>query len=298
MIKWFAPLSLAAVVTACLASPPGHLPSSVRVIYSKAVDDSLGQRKDIFFLVARSGNELQLTGEDGFDGGPDFAAGLRKVFYTRQVTGARQIWSVDLDGSNEAVLLSGIGEEFSDPSISPDETQIAYLRTTGGTSRIEVASIDGSNPRTVVEGGGGAWRQPRWSPDGRSLALTGVRDGVDRLFIVNATGGAPRPIAPNESAAQSDPNWSHDGARIVFKLGIGAAAEIAVVDVSAGVVTRLTDNDVEDSAPAFNPSGDRIIFVSQRPHGHDNLWVMGSDGKNVDSLTRERGADAADPEWI
>ncbi len=281
----------------CLATPPANLPSSVRVIYSKATDDSLGKSEDIYFLVARSGNELRLTGEDGFDGSPEFSAGLRKVFYTRVVAGSRQIWSVGLDGSDEGVVLSAIGEEFSDPSVSPDETQLAYTRTQAGQSSIEIASVDGSEPRTLLESGG-PWRQPRWSPDGTSLAVVGVRDGVRRIFVVNARTGATQPLTPGETGPQSEPNWSPDGDRIVFKRGTGSAAEIAMVELSTKQVTRLTDNEVEDSTPSFNPRGDRIVFVSRRPHGRHNLWVMGADGSKVQSLTRNNGSDARNPEWI
>ncbi len=288
---------LAIVGYGCLAKPPGHLPSSVRVIYSKATDDSLGSTKDIYFLVARSGNELRLTGEDGFDGYPEFSAGLRKVFYTREVAGSRQIWSVGLDGSGEGVVLSAMGEEFSDPSVSPDETQLAYTRTQGGQSSIEIASVDGSQPRTVLESGG-PWRQPRWSPDGGSLAVVGVLNGVARIFVVDAGTGKAEPLTSTETGPQSEPNWSPDGNWIVFKRGEAKAAEIALVDLSTKQVTRLTDNEVEDSAPAFGPGGDRIVFVSRRPHARYNLWIMGVDGSKVESLTRSKESDARNPEWI
>ncbi|MEJ2152871.1 MAG: hypothetical protein P8Y29_07965, partial [Gemmatimonadota bacterium] len=250
----------------CLANPPANLPSSVRVIYSKATDDSLGKSEDIYFLVARSGNELRLTSEVGFDGSPEFSAGLRKVFYTRTVEGSRQIWSVGLDGSDEGVVLSAIGEEFSDPSVSPNETQLAYTRTHAGQSSIEIASVDGSNSRTLLEGDG-PWRRPRWSPDGTSLAVVGVREGVTRIFIVDVRTGASQPLTPSETRPQSEPNWSPDGSRIVFKRGTGSAAEIALDDLSTKQVTRLTDNEVEDSTPSFSPRCDRIVFVSRRPHG-------------------------------
>ncbi len=297
-LGFFALLPMLAVIGyGCLATPPPNLPSSVRVIYSKATDDSLGKSEDIYFLVARSGNELRLTSEDGFDGSPEFSAGLRKVFYTRVIGGSRQIWSVGLDGSDEGVVLSATGEEFSDPSVSPDETQLAYTRTQAGQSSIEIASVDGSAPRTLLENGG-PWRQPRWSPDGTSLAVVGVRDGVRRIFVVDARTGATQPLTPGETGSQSEPNWSPDGGRIVFKRGTGSAAEIGLVELSTKQVTRLTDNEVEDSTPSFNPQGDRIVFVSRRPHGRHNLWVMGADGSKVQSLTRSNESDARNPEWI
>ena len=55
------PAVLAVAAAGCLAEPPGHLPSSIRVLYTKTARDSLGERVDVWFLLAREGNELRLT---------------------------------------------------------------------------------------------------------------------------------------------------------------------------------------------------------------------------------------------
>jgi TolB protein len=117
---------------------------------------------------------------------------------------------------------------------------------------------------------------------------------------VDPEGGEPLPVTAGAAAAQADPEWSPDGTRIVFRQGEGAGAEIAVLTVDGTApATVLTDNDVEDGAPAFSPSGERIVFVSRRPDGRPNLWVMDADGSDVESLTTlEEGEEAADPDWL
>lgn len=290
--------ALPAVVTGCLAEPPGHLPSSIRILYSKAARDSLGERVDVWFLLARQGNELRLTEEDAHEVEPTFALGPRRVFYVREEEEGSEIWSIDLGGGDERLELAGAGD-LRDPDVSPDGARLAYTRVADGRSTVLVAALDGTPGREVTTGPG-SWSQPRWSADGRRLVVVGGQGAASRLHLVDPDDGEPRPITAGATTVQADPDWNPDGTRIVFRQGEGAAAEIAVVSVDGGgQVTVLTDNDVEDGDPAFSPTGERIVFVSRRPDGRPNLWVMDADGSDVESLTTmEEGEEAADPDWL
>lgn len=290
-------LVVAGAGTACFYGPPEILPSSIRILYSKAVTDSLGSRTEIYFLVARSGNELRLTADQGEDRQPVFADEIRRVFFTREVDGRSEIWSMNLDGTDEERIVGGGSDSYRDPTLSPDESRIAYtVESAGGGSRVEIANRDGGEARVVV-GGNARWRQPAWSPDGRRLAIVGDPDGTPRVYLVDATDGEPRPLTSGPTV-EFEPAWSPDGGRIALVRGRREDAEIAVVDVASGEGERITDNDVEDAGPAWSPSGDRIAFTSRRPHGRWNLWIVAPDGDDLDSLTRSENADAYDPDWI
>jgi TolB protein len=69
-----------------------------------------------------------------------------------------------------------------------------------------------------------------------------------------------------------------------------------------GGLTRLTDNDANDFAPAWSPDGSRLAFVSDRD-GDDEVFVMAADGSGVRQLTRNTtnrdGGPAVDqaPRW-
>ena len=290
--------AIALAGTACLYSPPDQLPSSVRILYSKLDTDSLGESTDVWFVVARKGNELRLTGDEGVDTQPVFAPGLRRVFFTRRPpAGREEIWSMDLDGNDERRIV-GMGDaDVRDPAVAPDDRRVAYTVVRGGRRQVMVAEADGSNARPVVRGGGPS-SQPAWSPDGRTLAIVGEEGGRARILLVDAGGGVPRLLAPADGESQTDPDWSPDGSRIVFTRGTGTRSEIAVTSVAGGGVTRLTDNGVEDRAPAWSTTGQRIAFVSRRPNGKDNLWLMDPDGKNLTDLTDYDDDEARDPDWL
>jgi len=297
LARWAAPAAALALLAGCLYQPPNQLPSSIRILYSKTTEDSIGSKVDIYFLVAREGNELRLTGEGGDDRQPTFASGLRKVYFTRTIDGRDEIWSMDLDGSQESAVLAGDDTEYRDPAVGRDEARLAFTRVAGGSRELWLAGIDGSDPRALLTEGG-PWSRPAWSPDGATLAVVGGTPSAGRIFLVDPESGSARPLSPSEPGGQSDPAWSPDGKRIVFVRGTGPRAEIAVADVATGAVERLTTNDVEEGSPAWSPDGERIAFVSRRPSGRDNVWLMDPDGENAEALTGDEHAQARDPDWL
>ncbi|HEY7472786.1 MAG TPA: hypothetical protein VIE68_10620 [Gemmatimonadota bacterium] len=288
-----------AASTACLYSPPSELPSSIRILYSKHDVDSIAESTDIWFIVARQGNELRLTREAGVDTQPFFAPGLRRVFFTRRPPAGRdEIWSMDLDGNDERRILGAEDADFRDPAVAPDDRQLAYTVVRDGRSQVMIADVDGASPRPLAVDEESS--QPAWSPDSRTLAVVGDEGGRERIFLVAVAGGTPRPLSPADAESQTEPDWSPDGASIAFTRGSGAGAEIAVAAVAGGAVTELTDNDVEDRAPAWSTTGHRIAFISRRD-GKGNLRLVGPDGKNLEDLTdydEDDGDDAKDPDWL
>jgi TolB protein len=283
--------------SACLYSPPDQLPSSVRILYSKQDVDSLSEGTDIWFMVARKGNELRLTGDEGDDSQPFFAPGIRRVFFTRRpLSGREEIWSMDLDGNDERRILGGGDADYRDPAVAPDDGRIAYTVVRGARAEVMIADVDGGNPRPLAEGL--AASDPAWSPDGRTLAVAGEEAGRRRILLVPAEGGAPRALAPAAGEEQSEPDWSPDGGRIAFTIGAGPGAEIAIATVGDGRVERLTDNDVEDRSPTWSTTGERIAFVSRRPDGKENLWLVDPDGNGLDDLTDYEEDEARDPDWL
>jgi len=93
-----------------------------------------------------------------------------------------------------------------------------------------------------------------------------------------------------------------DGDTLVFDL----LGDLYAMPADGGEATRLTTGSMEtdsiatgspfDSQPRFSPSGDRIVFVSDRD-GSDNLWIMGADGTDPQQITHETGVVFNSPSW-
>ena len=67
--------------------------------------------------------------------------------------------------------------------------------------------------------------------------------------------------------------------KIAFTRFDGNDYEIFVINPDGSDVTPLTDNDADDSAPAWSADGSKITFVSRRD-GEPEIFTMNSDGTN------------------
>ena len=95
-----------------------------------------------------------------------------------------------------------------------------------------------------------------------------------------------------------DPDWAPDGGRIVYQSKEGPHWEIfSISPDGSGVfaltrpVTTLVDELPSNVAPAFSPTGQQIVYLSNRDEENDagpwRLWVMAADGSNQRPLPIE-----------
>ena len=76
-----------------------------------------------------------------------------------------------------------------------------------------------------------------------------------------------------------------DTAKIVFaKGGIENTRDIYLMNIDGSDQTNLTDHRADDIAPVWSPTGEHILFASDREHkawGTWDLYLMDSDGSHV-----------------
>ena len=87
------------------------------------------------------------------------------------------------------------------------------------------------------------------------------------------------------STAGSDDREPHSAAgRIVFTARRDGNAEIYSADLGLSGQQRLTTSSATDDAPALDPSGTTVAFVSSRS-GSPRIWLMDANGANPRPLT-------------
>jgi Tol biopolymer transport system component len=96
-------------------------------------------------------------------------------------------------------------------------------------------------------------------------------------------------VATLEMSGVASAVTQEDG-RIVFV----RSGDIYTMNPDGAEVQRLT-RDGSNSAPAFSPDGQRITFSSS-VDGDSDIYVMGSDGSNVEWVTANDAGDY-DPTW-
>jgi TolB protein len=169
-------------------------------------------------------------------------------------------------------------------SWSPDGRTLVYSMQ-GSLWKQDVGSTDAYQ----LTDGPGYDYQPDWSPDGSHVAYASYRGNAEEPWVVDVATGATHQLTTT-GAVNVEPRWSPDGRRIAW---VSTALQnrwhiyVAAFDHdSIGSAWRITtDRDshlpryyysVYDHylSPSWSPTGDEILFVSNRGHiwGTGGIW--------------------------
>jgi Tol biopolymer transport system component len=227
-----------------------------------------------------------------------------KIAFYSERDGNQEIYTMNAaDGSNLTRLTDSPADD-SNPSWSPDGTQIAFNSNRDSTEQENfqnqeiyvMNAADGSNPIRLTNNP--AWDSlARWSPDGTKLAFYSERDVRGDIYVMNAADGSNQTRLTYSSTWDSFPSWSLDGTKIAFDTNRDGNQEIYVMNAADGSnQTRFTYNDVQDTGSSWSPNGTKIAFASDKD-GNPEIYLMNAaDGSEQTRLTNNTAAEG-EPDW-
>ena len=320
----------AASASVALATPPGK---NGRIAFRRYFDPQ--QSWGAIFTIDPSGKgEQQVTrpprgtADDQPDWSPD---GARITFARCAPDTPCAIYLVNRDGSRLTRLSPRCAakppnietkcEDGANVSFLPDGKHVVYTRATGHVrhfadwdqiehSDIVVRGLKGGVPRVLIRSKryGGDNNSPQFSPDGSQLLYVRANSPVSKpalahaVFVAAADGRGSRPVTPWSLDAGDNPDWSPDGKLIVFRSheseASSAQSQIYVVGSDGKGLRALTHFPVGTSvlSYSFSPDGKWITFAKSGTGGQPDVFVMRTDGTNVQPVTRNRLWDSA-PDW-
>jgi Tol biopolymer transport system component len=187
----------------------------------------------------------------------------------------------------------------SQPSLSPDGSQVAFVRESDGQSDIHVQRVGGRNSQNLTKDSARDDWAPAFSPDGQRLAFRSERDGGG-IFVMGATGESVRRLTD----FGFDPAWTPDGrALIVAGEAIlnpsgrsGRASALWRVDVQNGHAERVFEGDAVQ--PSVSPNGRRVAFWAVPPGtGQRDVWTLALDGRAAPVRVTDDAAVDWNPVW-
>ena len=130
--------------------------------------------------------------------------------------------------------------------------------------------------------------------DSKTSDLKNIEDEkADEKWEVNNPPGDKKTIKiKTNQSTWSNVDVSPDGKTIIFDM----LGDIYTMPVDGGKAKPLTQGMAWNMQPRFSPDGQQIAFISDRDGG-DNLWLMASDGTNVQQVSKEKRNLVHTPNW-
>ena len=193
---------------------------------------------------------------------------------------ARDLWLANDDGSGQRRLAETPNTAESQPSWSPDGTQLAYTATVAGRRQIRVFTLP-TGPSVRIEASGAEEWSATYSRTGR-LAFVSTRDGTPTVYVDEPAGTDPTPF---DSTSPAEPptdishlSWSPDGERLVYTSV--AADGTSTIDVDDGTTQTPVTQPGTAQRPVWSPAGTRIAFDD----GLGHLQSVAADGTDPRDL--------------
>jgi hypothetical protein len=251
-----------------LGDPPGQLNWVGPSLLVYGSDDgvhtvSVGQKPKLLARTGPAGYALDARGDRVATS--DFASGCTSC------RGPVRVFGVP---SGAVVgVVGGTKLENSEPSLSPDGTQVVFTRrpaTDAGRPGIWTASAHGSHLQLLEKHGSA----PLWSPAGNRIAYLAPAGSARYAWrLVAPQGGASTLLLRNGPGTVF--GWSPNGRWIAFP--DSKEGRLAVVDVATKKVRRLLKLQLpySSSSVAWSPNS-RQLLVVWRPPAHSScpsgLW--------------------------
>jgi tricorn protease len=246
----------------CLcASFVAHAADTRLLRFPDVCDDQVAfvQAGDLHVAAVSGGIARRLTSHAGLELYPKFSPDCRRIAFSAEYDGTRQVFVMPVDGGEPAQLTW-----YNDAGPLP--------------------------PR-----GGTDYRVLDWTPDAQHVLVLanrtphGNRNG--RPYLVPVAGGMERPLPMPESGGGM---LSPDGRQYVYtpidrdfrswkRYRGGRAPDVWIYDLERDAARRLTDHRASDAQPMW--LGDMVYFASDRD-GTVNLFALPPGGGEPEQVTR------------
>jgi|GEM_PF-4471417 len=220
------------------------------------------------------------------------------IIFSSDRAGSRDIWLIELDGSNPRPLVLQPDDEDFTATCSPNGQQFVFDSDFAGDREIYLGNYQGEPPRPLTDTEGENYA-PVWSPLDDAIAFVSTREEQSAIWIMDTGGGNAERI----SLAEGDhamPQWSPDGTQVFYVANYGSSFDIYAYNRLTEETRQITDTpDIDEQHPALGFDLTTIAYsapVDVEDGENTGLWLIEDGGEPQNSLTAE--GDILHPVWI
>ena len=184
-----------------------------RLVFSRAGGDADIWRIDLQNPSASG----RIAASTQHDEGASYSSDGKRIAFSSNRSGPREIWVADVTGNNALALTSFGGPVPGTARWSPDDKLIAFDARLEGNSDIFVVPSGGGQIRPVVANPAEDGR-PFWSHDGRWIYFSSNRSGQNEVWRMPVEGGEPVQLTKDGGlwgVLSPDGRWLYYGAQTV-----------------------------------------------------------------------------------
>ncbi|MFS0862646.1 TolB family protein [Fredinandcohnia sp. 179-A 10B2 NHS] len=239
--------------------------------------------------------------------------------------GNYDIWLYNVRTGRSIQLTNGLGDSFSIPVWSADNSKIAFVGRNGivyiiylaigGIAAIDQIETDESTTldwsptnrdlayttrnqiylydvqshkfRVISEQGGDV----QWFPSGREILYQGADEaGVQQLYRIGVNGSGKRQITSNNEGPLNNVRLSPDGTFALYTTPGASISLIRTVELSTGALFEIDGGSLaKNYHPTWSPNSGRIVFsatsYSDQQGYYNEIRVVGKRGGQEKVLT-------------
>ena len=223
-----------------------------------------------------------------------------RIYFVSDRSGAKEIWSMDYDGSNQT-QLTNFGTITQLPALSADGKWMAFstlLKKNPPSYEVMLESTETkikapfSNPAAPTNG----W--PEFTPDGQRLLFASSATGYTQIYSANLKGGDRRQIT-NSKAIDFSPRVNpKNGTDVLFISDRSGKQQLWRMNIEGGDAEMLTTGEGEVANPSWSPDGQMVAFAWTQGFelGGFNIFVMDVAQRKPVQLTKASGVNE-NPWW-
>jgi hypothetical protein len=167
--------------------------------------------------------------------------------------------------------------------------KLAYVVGSGTQNQLQ--TID-ENQNVVDVASHGAIVTPRWTGDGSAIVYIGYDNNFQnqKIYIVNADGTGRREcFGARSGETLRGLDVSPTTSEIVFASNFSGATELWRIGPDCVTPLRITQFNVDTTAPAFSPDGTQLAFVSNQASASQfDIYLMDADRQDPVSASDVR----------
>ena len=230
---------------------------------------------EMFVASSGGGDERQIGkcqdfNYNYFDWTPD---GRKLIFNERETDGprAQSLFTWDLETGEKRALdyQRAAGDQDLDAHYSPDGRWISFRRGVSPYSDLYVMASSGGAVRKITNISARIFGYT-WMSDSRTMVYSSNLHGPYALYALDVASGQTQALGLSPAAF---PHASRTGDAVVYEI-VRTQDKLTVMPLAGGAAASrlVAPSTGSDYAPALSPSGDRVVFTSDRS-GQLQLWM-------------------------